>query len=254
MIRSRLLLSAACGLALALAACGPSVAPHPETPAAKPAKRGPIDQAIAALQDGKEKDAARELARILKKNPNDGEALLLRNSIERDPAALLPGESYPYVVRSGDTMMSIAERYLGSALKFYALARYNHIAVPSSLVAGQLLRVPSAALRPKPVVVAPPPEKAEEAPKPEPKSKKKATPAAAPAPTPGAPAAPAAAAHNPALAARMRGAGLAALAQGNVARAVVLLSHAAALDPANPLIQRDLARAQRIQSTVQAKH
>jgi tetratricopeptide (TPR) repeat protein len=244
----------ALALTLALSACGPGGAPHPETPASAPVKRGPIDQAIDLLDAGKEKDATRLLTRLLRKNPNDERAMLLRNSIEQDPTAMLDGENYPYVVRQGETLKSIAETYLGSALKFYALARYNHITVPSAVTAGQLLRVPSPLLKPKPVIE-PLPEEPKEPPKPVAKTKKKS--AQPPAATPGAPAAPAPVqppADNPALAGRMRSAGLAALASGNVDRAVALLQKAAALDPTNPLIQRDLGRAERIQGTVHARH
>ncbi|MDB5737864.1 MAG: hypothetical protein JWO65_1532, partial [Sphingomonas bacterium] len=58
---------------------------------------------------------------------------------------------------------------------------------------------------------------------------------------------------NPALAARMRAAGLAALNQGNVDRAVALLRRASQLDPGNALIGRDLERAERIARTVKAR-
>ncbi|HKT75132.1 MAG TPA: LysM domain-containing protein, partial [Sphingobium sp.] len=60
-------------------------------------------------------------------------------------------------------------------------------------------------------------------------------------------------AADPARAARLRAAGLAALNQGQVARAVVLLHQAATLAPADPLIRRDLERAQRIRATVKTK-
>ena len=46
---------------------------------------------------------------------------------------------------------------------------------------------------------------------------------------------------------------IAALNQGNVDRAVGLLRRAKQLDPANPLIARDLARAERIAATVRAR-
>ena len=67
-----------------------------------------------------------------------------------------------------------------------------------------------------------------------------------------APAAPAKAAANPAAARAARTAGLVALNQGAVQRAVGLLRRAATLDPGNPLIARDLARAERIAATVRA--
>jgi Flp pilus assembly protein TadD len=58
---------------------------------------------------------------------------------------------------------------------------------------------------------------------------------------------------NPAVARQLRAAGLAALNQGNIDRAVALLRRAATLDPGNPLIARDLGRAERIAATVRAR-
>jgi Flp pilus assembly protein TadD len=78
--------------------------------------------------------------------------------------------------------------------------------------------------------------------------------AAAPRPKPAPPrAATPKPAGNPAAARQARAAGLAALNQGNVDRAIALLGRAAQLDPGNALIERDLARARRIAATVRAR-
>ena len=114
---------------------------------------------------------------------------------------------------------------------FYALARYNNIAVPTSVVPGQTILVPGA------------PSRAAGA-APRAAALRSAAPGAragqgrrrAPRPAPRG---------NPAQAARLRGQGLAALNAGSVDRAVALLRQALALDPGNAAIRNDLNRALR---------
>jgi hypothetical protein len=71
--------------------------------------------------------------------------------------------------------------------------------------------------------------------------------AASPDATPNA----AAPTQNPVRAAELRAAALEQMNRGAIDEAVVNLTEASALDPSNVLIQRDLDRAKRIQSTVQ---
>lgn len=226
---------------LALAACshGPS---RPESVSAAPEPASP-DSVIAALDRGDEATARKQIRAIQKRTPTDPAARVLEESIDKDPVELLGPKSFAYTVQPGDTMVGLADRFLGNRLKFYQLARYNGVKVPATLAAGTVLRIPGtppAPARPKPA-----PRPSEPAPVARPPHAKPAPPAAA------APAAPAA---NPALARQMRAEGLAALNQGKVDRAVALLRRAAALDPGNPLIARDLSRAQRIAQTVHAQH
>lgn len=236
-------------LGLALSACGQKPAPAPvgnlavaEAPATEIA-------AIAALLDqGNDKEARKRLRGVLKTSPNDPEAQLLRDSIERDAKELLGPESYPYVVKPGETMSGLAQRLLGNRLKAYQLARYNGIAVPASLAAGTTIRIPGTPPRPP----APRPEPAKPAPTPA-KPRPAAPDKPAPKPTSPTATAPARPAANPAAAQRARAAGLAALNAGNVNAALAQLRRAAALDPGNAVIARDLARAERIAATVRAR-
>jgi Flp pilus assembly protein TadD len=64
---------------------------------------------------------------------------------------------------------------------------------------------------------------------------------------------PAAPVVDPLRAAQLRAQGLEAMNRGAIARAVALLDQASRLDPANPLIKRDLDRAIRIKRTVQGR-
>jgi Flp pilus assembly protein TadD len=64
---------------------------------------------------------------------------------------------------------------------------------------------------------------------------------------------PSLASSNPIVARQLHAAGLTALNQGAVDRAVNLLRRAAALDPGNAVMARDVARAERIATTVKAR-
>ncbi|SOB87667.1 Tetratricopeptide repeat-containing protein [Sphingomonas guangdongensis] len=235
-------------LALSVAACSGK----PERPGNLPAPSAPtaesgVDQVQALLIAGDVDDARKLLRQLLKREPLNASALLLRDSIERDPEELLGPTSYPYTVKAGDTVPALAQRLLGNRLKAYQLGRYNKLTAPFALTPGQVLRIPGTAPRPDPV------RRADPAP-----SRSPDRPATRPAPKAAAPKPPVAAkpgprAANPALSRQLRTAGLAALNSGKVEQAVGLLRRAAAADPGNPLVARDLARAERIAATVRAR-
>lgn len=232
-------------LALSLAGCGttrrPAVAPPS---AATPQDEGNwgerIRDAIAHLNRGDPEAARRELNAVLRGRPDHNIAGQLLRQIDTDPRILLGTQNYSYTLREGETLSTVAQRALGNPMMFYALARYNNIAVPSSIVPGQAILVPGR--RP----AAPPHAR------PEPRSTP-ARPAPPPAPETAAPAPRPAQRGNPAQASRLRGQGLAALNSGAVNRAVALLRQALSLDPGNAAIRNDLNRALRIQSTVRSR-
>ena len=51
-------------------------------------------------------------------------------------------ETTNYIVKKGDTLSQIAEQFYGNAAYYPALARYNHIANPSLIYAGQIITIP----------------------------------------------------------------------------------------------------------------
>jgi hypothetical protein len=227
-----------------VAAC--SSAPRPQLSASpvQTTDRGEIEAIAALLDQGELRVAKRRIADALKRDPGDASLMLLRDSLERSPQELLGPASFAYTVQPGDTIDGLAQRFLGNRLKSYQLARYNDIAGPAALRAGQVLRIPGQAPHAEPVA----------------RREKRAEPEALAPRQPGTPtprrAVPARAARpvaNLAAARQARSAGLAALNEGNPGRAVGLLSRAAALDPGNLAIARDLQRAQRINTTVQAR-
>lgn len=240
----RIRMTAAALGALVLAGCGGpgrvKSVPTPPTLAVSTANE--TEAAFGLLMQGKEGAAAGKLKSILKRDPMNPTATMLSGSIKGDPNELLGPLSYPYTVRAGDTMEELAQRFLGNRMKAYQLVRYNGLKAPVALTAGQVIRIPGEPPRPEPVRRAEP-EPARPAPA-APKPKVVAPKPSTPAVVPGA---------NPIAARQLRTAGLAALNQGNVDRAVGLLRRAKQADPANPLIARDLARAERIAATVRAR-
>jgi hypothetical protein len=242
---------AAAALGLALAGCGTMQRGRTGTPAqAAPAQSGQwaaqVRDVIADLNRGDPVAARRKLTAILRRRSDNNIARQLLAQIDTDPRVLLGTESYGYTLRQGESLSTVAGRALGNPMLFYALARYNNIAVPSSVVPGQTIQVPGR--RPAPPAPAPRVQ-----PRTEPRAPTRPPPRAtppqtlAPAPRPAAPRA------NPVQAARLRAQGLAALNAGSADRAVALLRQAAALDPGNSAIRSDLGRAQRIQSTLRSR-
>lgn len=222
---------------------GPGASPvgKPPVAAAVKAKPGlsPAERQKAAidhLYHGQPDHARVELRALILDQPANTVARGLLDQVEQDPHALLGDKSYAYKVRPGETMSVLAQRFLGDPMMFYALARYNGMTTPTEIVAGQTLQIPGAprkvmATAPRPVTTLPAPPTA--------------TPAAPPPPA-------AVSTRNPTRAAQLRGQGLENLNRGAVDKAVALFRQALAFDPGNPVIQKDLDRAVRIQKTVSA--
>lgn len=229
-------------LAASIALAGCASGPRPQSAPAAATSAQNIERIAEYLNLG-DTDTARKLIKAsLKRDPNNATLALLRDSVTRDPVELLGPKSFDYVVQPGETLTALADRFLGNRLMTYQLARYNGIAKPTQLAAGQTLRIPGTA--PAPVRRA--------APQPT-----RPAPVAAPAraqPSRPQAATPAAAARvDPVAARQLRTQGLSALNKGGAAKAVQLLRRAAALDPANSAIKTDLARAERIAATVRAR-
>ena len=215
----------------------PSVAAPAPRPAAVPSimltRKQEIANALISLNSGEVGTARVGIVQMLAERPNDPVAADLLRQIDTDPKVLLGERSYSYTIRRRETLSMIAGRLLGDPNRFWALARYNGIAVPSSAGAGRVIQIPGVA----PVARVRPP-------KPETPTGAKAV----------APVPPVAAAATPRIdvagAARLRRAGLDEMARGSINQAVSLLERALALNPEDATIQADLARARKVQQTV----
>lgn len=102
-------------------------------------------RAIERLQVGDAENARGDLERALALNPRSRTAKSLLAQLDADPQAELGAKYFEYEVQTGDSLSIIAKKFLGDALKFYLLARYNDLDDPSKLDVGQRVKVPGTA-------------------------------------------------------------------------------------------------------------
>ena len=140
---------------------------------------GAVTRAIEMLEAGEAQAAEELLEAVLRTEPGQRRAQSLLRQIREDPRTLLGSDSFAHRVQPGESLSLIAQRFLKDPMLFYALARYNGIAVPRQLAGGQLIRVPGRAPAGG-VDTEPPPQVAVPAPVPRPAP---APPAAPPTPT-----------------------------------------------------------------------
>lgn len=224
-----LLLSAVAAASLAACAQTPKDSPLAAAPKETAAPLAPADRtrhAIDLLNQGRVAEARPVLDAALAEDPDNKVAKRLMEQLDADPKTLITGTAKPYTVGPGETLSMLAGRFLGDPLLFYALARYNGFAAPAHVQPGHVIKIPrnvrpaTASAKPKPAAST---AKAE---------------------------APAAPRRDPARAAQLRASGLDQLNRGAPGKAVSLLQQALLADPGNSVIQRDLARAQRIQASL----
>lgn len=102
-----------------------------------------IQNAVTALQYGQEANAKLDLEAALRQEPENKTAKSLMSQIQADPVQYFGGqESFSYTVQSGDSLSTIARRFLDDPLKFHILAKFGGISDPSHLEPGQTIRIP----------------------------------------------------------------------------------------------------------------
>ena len=117
-----------------------AVAPVPEAPAPLMS----LKEIIALVENGKDDTARAALKTYLKKDPKNPQAISLQRQLTTEPRQLLGGApTVKYTIQNGDTLGGLAQKYLGSSLKFVALARYNHIQRSRDVRVGQVIEVPA---------------------------------------------------------------------------------------------------------------
>lgn len=102
----------------------------------------PLKEIIVLTENGQDDQARAALKTFLKKEPKNPQALSLQRQLTTDPRVLMGAHVVKYTVQNGDTLGGLAQKYLGSSLKFVALARYNHIQRSRDLRVGQVIEVP----------------------------------------------------------------------------------------------------------------
>lgn len=138
---------------VSLSGCGyfgkkkPEAAPAPETAAiAEPevvlSPREYYLGALEALQVGNADQAKGMLDKLLVLEPANKVAASLLEQINADPVSYFGKDYFSYKSQYGESISSIAKKFLNDPFKFYILARYNDIADPSHLDVGQVLKIP----------------------------------------------------------------------------------------------------------------
>ena len=130
-------------------------------------------QAVDSLQNGDEASARVTLEKAVVTDPNNDLAKKLLDQIKADAQAELGSTFFRYTVQRDDSLSKLAQIYLGDRFRFYILAKYNDIANPSRLSAGQVLKIPGKGPITPPAAAKqappkPPTETVETAPKPAP--------------------------------------------------------------------------------------
>jgi tetratricopeptide (TPR) repeat protein len=226
------------------AATAPADTPPPAAPAApelSPAQAKAQAQKLALeavdrLQNGDEAAARQLLSQAQALDPSNDIARKMSEQIGADAQKELGAVFFRYTVQRDDSLSKLAQSYLGDRFRFYILAKYNDMANPSRLAAGQVIKIPGKAQPAPPPTAAPgrppgaPAEAAEAAPS--------APAVAEPAPPP-----------MTALAALLQK-GRQLEASGDLQGAYGAFSDAVALSPGNrdAILQRDAAKAALVRS------
>ena len=146
----------------------PAPAPAPElTPAQakSQAQRLALD-AVDQLQNGDESAARVTLDKAVALDPTNDLARKLQEQIKADAQKELGPVFFRYTVQRDDSLSKLAQQYLGDRFRFYILAKYNDMASPNKLAAGQVIKIPGRAPATPPAAVAPAAPAAEASPKP----------------------------------------------------------------------------------------
>jgi tetratricopeptide (TPR) repeat protein len=118
----------------------PSIKAMVAEPGLTPRER--LTKAINKLEDGESEIALLELKEYSEIVPNSSIAANLIKQITMDSKDYYPADFFTVQLSSGQSLSTLAKQYLGSALEFYALAKYNDISNPSLVNIGTDIKVP----------------------------------------------------------------------------------------------------------------
>jgi tetratricopeptide (TPR) repeat protein len=111
--------------------------------------------AVDQLQNGDEVAARQTLDKAVALDPTNDLAKKLQDQIKADAQKELGPVFFRYTVQRDDSLSKLAQQYLGDRFRFYILAKYNDMANPNRLAAGQVIKIPGRAPATPPAAVAP---------------------------------------------------------------------------------------------------
>lgn len=101
-----------------------------------------MTKALDALDKGQTQVAYAELQEYLVTFPNSPRANKLVNQIKTPISDFYPEDFFSIELESGQSLSTLSKKYLGSPWEFYALAKYNDIAVPNKVNIGDEIKIP----------------------------------------------------------------------------------------------------------------
>ena len=138
-----------------IAAPAPPPAPELSPAQAKAqAQRLALD-AVDQLQNGDEPAARATLEKAAALDPTNDLVKKLQEQIKADAQKELGPVFFRYTVQRDDSLAKLAQQYMGDRFRFYILAKYNDMATPNKLAAGQVIKIPGRPPATPPPVSAP---------------------------------------------------------------------------------------------------
>lgn len=101
-----------------------------------------LRKVMQKLEVGEVPEARVELEAYLVDRPDSKIARDMLRQIDVPSDEYFPAESFNVRLTPGDSLSTLAQKYLGTYYQFYGLAKYNAIAKPSDIKVGQILRIP----------------------------------------------------------------------------------------------------------------
>ena len=124
----------------------PAPAPPELTPAQAKAQAQKLAlEAVDKLQNGDEAAARQLLTQSQALDSANDIARKMSDQIGADAQKELGAQFFRYTVQRDDSLSKLAQQYLGDRFRFYILAKYNDMASPNKLAAGQMIKIPGRA-------------------------------------------------------------------------------------------------------------
>lgn len=117
-------------------------APEPVMPVPGLSTQQRLRRALELLEEGDEATARVELVEYMANVRSSSVGSSLLRQIDTTPEDYYPQEYREVILGRGQSLSNVAETYLGSAIEFHALAKYNEIERPKRIFVGRIVKVP----------------------------------------------------------------------------------------------------------------